>query len=65
MTDLTPLGSLHLKRLIFTPSRIKKGLDVVRKMSSLEELGTRFDDKADDKMPPAAFWELYDKGEMK
>jgi hypothetical protein len=65
VTDLTPLGSLGLTRLIFTPSKIKKGLDVVRKMPSLQELGTRFDDTADDKMPPAAFWTAYDKGELK
>jgi len=52
-------------RLIFTPAKIKTGLDVVRKMTSLQELGTRFDDAADDKMPPASFWELYDKGELK
>jgi hypothetical protein len=65
VTDLTPLDSLRLTRLIFTPGKIKTGLDVVRKMPSLEELGTRFDDAADDKMPPAAFWEMYDKGELK
>jgi hypothetical protein len=65
VTDLTPLGSLQLTRLIFTPGKIKTGLDVVRKMTSLQELGTRFDDSADDKMPPATFWELYDKGELK
>lgn len=65
VTDLTPLASLRLTRLIFTPGRIKKGLDAVRKMTSLQELGTRFDDAADDKMPPATFWELYDKGELK
>lgn len=65
VADLTPLGSSQLTRLIFTPSKITKGLDAVRKMASLQELGTRFDDAADDKMPPATFWELYDKGELK
>lgn len=65
VTDLTPLASLRLTRLVFTPGRIKAGLDVVRQMTSLQELGTRFDDTADDKMPPATFWELYDKGELK
>ncbi len=58
VTDLTPIGSLQLTRLIFTPGKIKKGLDAVRKMTSLQEMGTRFDDAADDKMPPATFWEL-------
>jgi hypothetical protein len=65
VTDLTPLGSSQLTRLIFTPGKIKKGLDAVRKIATLQELGTRFDDAADDKMPPATFWELYDKGELK
>ncbi len=65
VTDLTPLGSSQLTRLIFTPGKIKTGLDAVRKMATLQELGTRFDDSADDKMPPATFWELYDKGELK
>jgi len=65
VTDLTPIGSSQLTRLIFTPGKITKGLDAVRKMASLQELGTRFDDTADDKMPPATFWERYDKGELK
>lgn len=65
VTDLTPLATLRLTRLIFTPGKIKTGLDAVRKMTSLQELGTRFDDSADDKVPPAAFWELFDKGEWK
>lgn len=65
VTDLTPLGTLRLTRLIFTPGKIEAGLEVVRNMPSLQELGTRFDDTADDKLPPAAFWELYDKGELK
>ncbi len=65
VTDLTPLESLRLTRLIFTPGKIKTGLDAVRKMTTLQELGTRFEDGADDKMPPATFWELYDKGELK
>jgi hypothetical protein len=65
VTDLTPLGSSQLTRLIFTPAKITTGLDAVRKIATLQELGTRFDDAADDKMPPASFWELYDKGELK
>lgn len=30
--DLTPLLGLHLTRLVFTPDRIKKGLEVVKAM---------------------------------
>jgi internalin A len=58
VTDLTPLQGLALTRLIFTPSRIRKGLEVVRDMQSLEELGTTFENR----MPPEVFWHLYDTG---
>jgi internalin A len=58
VTDLTPLRGLALTRLIFTPSRIQKGLEIVREMESLEELGTTFENR----MPPEVFWHLYDTG---
>lgn len=56
VTDLTPLAKLQLTRLLFDPAKIEKGLDVIRAMSSLTELGTSFDGR----MPPAQFWEQYD-----
>jgi Leucine-rich repeat (LRR) protein len=58
VTDLTPLKGLALDRLIFTPSRIRKGLEIVREMQSLQELGTTFENR----MPPDVFWHLYDTG---
>lgn len=58
VTDLTPLAALQLERLIFTPSRIQRGIDVVRKMRGLNELGTDFDNR----MSPAEFWRRYDLG---
>jgi hypothetical protein len=61
VTDLTPVGTMQLTRLIFTPGKIKQGIDMVRTMDSLQELGTTFDNR----MPPQTFWELFDKGELK
>ena len=60
VTDLTPLEGLPLTRLIFNPAKIEKGLDMVRNMPSLQEVGLDFDSK----MPPAEFWAKYDAGEF-
>ena len=61
VTDLSPLGQTQLSRLIFTPRRIQKGMDVIRQMPTLRELGTQFNDAGDDRGPPNVFWEKYDK----
>jgi len=58
VTDLTPLKWLKLTRLIFTPSRIEKGIGFVRDMETLREIGTTFDNR----MPPAQFWRAYEAG---
>jgi len=56
--DLTPIAGLQLTRLLFTPSRINKGMDLIRLMPTLKELGDSFDSR----MPPAQFWPKYDAG---
>lgn len=56
VTDLSPLKDLNLKRLVFTPGTITKGLDVARNMQSLAEVGTTLETL----MPPAEFWSRYD-----
>lgn len=57
--DLTPLLDVPLMRLIFTPSRIRKGIPEVReKITTLRELGVEFETK----MNPYEFWRLYDEG---
>lgn len=43
VTDLSPLAGLRLERLIFTPERIEKGIEVVRAMPTLQAIGTSFD----------------------
>jgi Leucine-rich repeat (LRR) protein len=63
VTDLTPLGGLELDRLIFTPSRIDQGLDVIRDMQSLTGLDTQFDGMKPVKSPEE-FWNLYEAGDI-
>ncbi len=66
--DLTPLRWLMLERLVFTPSRIGTGLDVVRGMTSLREIGTAFGESdwgIEDRLyAPPEFWELWDQGKL-
>jgi hypothetical protein len=52
VADLTPLKGMKLQRLIFTPGNITNGLDVVRSMTSLREIGTSFENR----MAPDKFW---------
>jgi Leucine-rich repeat (LRR) protein len=44
VTDLRPLAGLSLTRLIFTPSKIEQGLEIVRGMTSLQALDVQFED---------------------
>ena len=57
--DLTPLDGLNLTRLVFSPERIKKGLEVVRNLHGLREIGTAFDNNRRDLTSPEAFWQNY------
>jgi hypothetical protein len=58
--DLSPLAGLKLKRLSFTPNPDLKGLQAIRQMDSLVEIGT-----AQDKMISSSeFWKKYDAGEF-
>ena len=58
ITDLSPLAGLKLKKLTFTPKPGLKGLEAVRQMDSLVEIGT-----GQDKLIPSnEFWKKYDAG---
>ena len=59
ITDLTPLRGLNLSRLVFTPGRIERGIEVARNLSNLGEIGTKFDDQGRDLMPPDTFWAKF------
>jgi hypothetical protein len=67
VTDLSVLRWLNLNRLIFTPGRIKTGMEYARNMRTLREIGTAFGEPeyGDDRMPPDAFWERFDAGEFR
>jgi serine/threonine protein kinase/Leucine-rich repeat (LRR) protein len=58
ITDLSPLAGMKLKKLTFTPNPGLKGLQAIRQMDSLAEIGT-----AQDKMISSSeFWKKYDAG---
>ncbi len=58
ITDVSPLAGMKLKKLSFTPNPELKGLQAIRQMNSLVEIGT-----AGDKMIPSnKFWKQYDEG---
>jgi len=61
MSDLTPLKGLSLKRFIFTPGRITKGIEIIRGMKSIREIGPSFENR----MNPSQFWSLYSEGKFK
>ena len=59
--DLAPLEGLRLTRLVFTPSRIKRGIESARRLSNLREVGVAFDDQRQELMRPDQFWAQYGK----
>jgi serine/threonine protein kinase/Leucine-rich repeat (LRR) protein len=59
--DFSPLAGMKLKRLSFTPNPDLKGLEAVRQMDSLVEIGP-----AQYKLIPSnLFWKQYDEGALK
>lgn len=61
VTDLSPLAGLKLKKLSFTPSAELKGLEAIRRMDSLAEIGTAFAKL----IPSKQFWKEYDDAHSK
>jgi len=59
--DLTPLEGMSLGKLLFTPSRIKKGMELIRSMKSLNEIGIAWNMF----WPADEFWQKYDAGEFR
>jgi len=59
--DLTPLEGIRLTRLVFTPSRIKRGMEVARRLSNLKEIGVAFDAQRQELLPPSQFWAQFGK----
>ena len=66
VTDLTPVQSMRLTRLVFTPKRIEKGIEFARKSETLREIDVEFPAPQGRKpMSPAEFWTRYDAGAFK
>lgn len=59
--DLSPLAGLRLTRLVFDPADIEKGVEAVKRIPTLREVGTKFEDGANDLKPPAVFWGAAEK----
>ncbi len=67
VTDLAPLEWMDgLTRLIFTPNRVKTGIEYARQMSSIREIGTAFGMPGDEgkTFSPDVFWQMYDEGKF-
>jgi internalin A len=62
--DLTPVASLPLTRLVFTPATIEKGIDSIRRIPSLQQVGVEFEEDMGTLMAPGDFWSRFDKGEF-
>ena len=58
ITDLSPLAGMKLKKLSFTPNPALKGLEAIRHMDSLVEIGTAYDKLVSSEK----FWKQYDAG---
>ena len=63
--DLTALAGLPLTRLVFDPAKIEKGIDGIRGITTMKEIGTKFEQDLNTLLPPAQFWPKYDAGDYK
>jgi Leucine-rich repeat (LRR) protein len=62
VSDLTPLAGMPLKSIRFTPANIARGIEVVRGMATLEDLGLKHQTSGSGVYTPAEFWKKYDAG---
>ena len=60
VNDLTPLKGMALKSFSFTPRNITRGLELVRAMTSLREIGINHEQR----IQAADFWKRFDAGEF-
>jgi len=65
VTDLSPLEGMSLRVLTFSPSRVKKGLEIVRSMKSIERVACWSSRISGGRSVRAAeFWKRYDAGAL-
>lgn len=68
VTDLEPLRGMPLEEVLLTPQRIVRGLDVLRDMRTLRDIGVDWNPQPSGQpshWPAAEFWDRYDRGEFK
>jgi Leucine-rich repeat (LRR) protein len=58
--DVSVLKGMRLKYLSFSPGSITNGLDSIRAMTSLQDIGTA----EGEHLTPREFWQRYDAGEF-
>ena len=61
VSNLMPLQGMKLRALSFTPKSITKGLEVIRGMDTLREIGIN----SEQRLQASEFWKRYDAGEFK
>ena len=59
VSNLTPLNDLSLTDFRFDPWRITEGIDIIRKMSTITQIGMQYNGM----VPPEEFWEKYDSSD--
>lgn len=62
--DLTPVAGLPLTRLVFTPATVEKGIEAVRRIPTMQQVGVEFEEDMGTLMAPTDFWARFDKGEF-
>ena len=60
VSNLMPLQGMKLRALSFTPKTITKGLEVIRGMDTLREIGIN----SEQRLEASEFWKRYDAGEF-
>jgi hypothetical protein len=64
VSDVTPLAGMPLKSLRFTPANITRGIEVLRAMTTLQDLGLKHQTTGVGVHTPAEFWKKYDADEF-
>ena len=62
--DLSPLAGMSLQLIIVTLKNITQGIEVLRPMNSLQQIGVNRSDDGYSPFPPFQFWKKYDAGEL-
>ena len=60
VSDLTPLEGMKLRSVTLTPRSLHVGLEILRRMPSVQMIGTAWNDVS----PSEQFWKRYDAGEF-